>query len=169
MTSFSLRQVRLRPGEEYRDAVEIEVAPFEFGGQRYTAIPERVPTELILNRTTNGTAFRLRFGVRLHGPCVRCLGEAALEVPVDAREYQANDPQGDDELRSEYVGENELDLSAWARDAVALELPDQIVCRPDCAGLCPVCGKNLNDEPHAHEEPQPDSRWAALEALKDRL
>ena len=169
MTSFSLRQVRLRPGEEYRDAVEIEVAPFEFGGQRYAAVPEQVPAELTLNRTTNGTAFRLRFGVRLHGPCVRCLGEAALEVPVDAREYQANDPQGDDELQSEYVRENELDLSTWARDAVALELPDQIVCRADCAGLCPVCGKNLNDEPHEHEEPPADSRWAALEALKDRL
>lgn len=169
MTSFSLRQVRLRPGEELRDEVEIEVAPFDFGGQRYIAIPEQVPGELTLNRTTSGTAFRLRFGVRLHGPCVRCLGEAALDLSVDAREYQANDPRGDDELQSEYVSENELDLSGWARDAVALELPDQIVCREDCAGLCPVCGRNLNDEPHEHEEARQDSRWAALEALKDRL
>jgi DUF177 domain-containing protein len=169
VTSFSLRQVRLRPGEELRDEVEIDVVPFDFGGQRYIAIPERVPAELTLNRTTNGTTFRLRFHVRVHGPCVRCLGEASLDVPVDAREYQANDPQGDEELRSEYVSENELDLSTWARDAVALELPDQILCREDCAGLCPVCGKNLNDEPHAHEQPVADSRWSALEALKDRL
>jgi len=169
MTSFSLRQVRLRPGEELRDAVEIEVLPFDFGGQRYIAIPENVPAELTLNRTTSGTAFRLRFGVRLHGPCVRCLGEAALEVAVDALEYQANDPRGDEELGSEYVGETELDLSGWARDAVALELPDQIVCRADCAGLCPVCGKDLNEEPHEHEESKSDSRWAALESLRDRL
>jgi uncharacterized protein len=169
VTSFSLRQVRLRPGEELRDEVEIDIAPFDFGGQRYIAIPERVPAELTLNRTTNGTTFRLRFHVRLHGPCVRCLGEASLDVPVDAREYQANDPQGDDELRSDYVSENELDLSTWARDALALELPDQILCREDCAGLCPECGRNLNDEPHAHEQPVADSRWSALEGLRDRL
>ena len=40
---------------------------------------------------------------------------------------------------------------SWARDAVALALPEKILCRPDCAGLCPECGKNLNDEPHEHE------------------
>ena len=45
-----------------------------------------------------------------------------------------------------------LDVSAWARDAIALALPEKILCRPDCAGLCGVCGKNLNDEPHEHEE-----------------
>ena len=37
-----------------------------------------------------------------------------------------------------------LDVSQWAHDAVALALPDKILCRPDCAGLCPVCGRNLN-------------------------
>ncbi len=169
MTSFSLRRAKLRPGEEHREQIELEIAPFEFGGQRYVAAPDLVPAELTLNRTTGGTAFRLRFGVQLFGPCVRCLGEATLGVPVDAREYQANDPQGDEELRSDYVSENELDVSTWARDAIALELPDQIVCRADCAGLCPVCGRNLNDEPHEHEESTSDTRWAALETLRDEL
>jgi len=73
----------------------------------------------------------------------------------------------DEELRSPYViGDETVDLSAWARDAIALALPDKILCRTDCAGLCPVCGKDLNAEPHAHEAPVPDSRWAALEALR---
>ena len=58
-------------------------------------------------------------------------------------------------------------MSQWARDAVALALPDKILCRPDCAGLCGECGKNLNDEPHTHEEQHGDPRWAALEALRD--
>ena len=51
--------------------------------------------------------------------------------------------------------DGELDVGAWARDQLALALPDQILCRPDCAGLCPVCGKNLNVEPHEHEEASP--------------
>ena len=73
-------------------------------------------------------------------------------LEVDAREYQATDPGGDEELRSDYVVEGELDLDTWARDLVGLGLPDQILCRPDCAGLCPVCGKDLNLEPHVHDE-----------------
>jgi uncharacterized protein len=112
--------------------------------------------------------FELAFHVRLHGPCFRCLEDAVLDLPISAREYQANEPE-DDELRTPYVEDDKLDLSAWARDALALQLPDKILCRADCAGLCPVCGKNLNDEPHDHGEPEPDSRWAALAELKDRL
>ena len=50
-----------------------------------------------------------------------------------------------------------------------LALPDKILCRPDCAGLCPVCGLDLNVEPHVHDEAEPDSRWAALAELKDQL
>ncbi len=86
-----------------------------------------------------------------------------LELPISAREYQATSFDSE-ELRTPYVEDDRLDLSAWARDAVALALPLQILCRSDCAGLCPVCGKDLNAEPHAHDEETSDSRWAALAA-----
>ena len=92
-----------------------------------------------------------------------------LEVSISAREYQANNPEGDDELRTPYLNEDNLDLTAWSRDAVALALPDKILCRADCAGLCPVCGKSLNDDPHEHEDQQSDSRWSALESLREQL
>jgi uncharacterized protein len=92
-----------------------------------------------------------------------------LELAISAREYQATNPEGSDELRTPYLVDDNLDLTGWARDAVALALPDKILCRPDCAGLCPVCGKNLNDEPHAHDEEPADSRWAALESLREQL
>jgi len=168
MTSFSLRQLKLRPGEEYRDELEVELPAFAFGGQRYVPVPEKVPAEFVVNRATTGTVFSLAFQVRLHGPCYRCLGDAVLDVPIRVREYQASAPE-DEEMTTPYVAADLLDVSAWARDAVVLALPDKILCRPDCAGLCPVCGKNLNDEPHEHEEEHVDPRWAALEALKDQL
>jgi len=60
-----------------------------------------------------------------------------------------------------------IELSAWARDALALELPDKILHDPDCAGLCPECGKDLNVDPHAHDEQHGDPRWAALEQLRN--
>ncbi len=167
MTSFSLRQVKLRPGEQYRDEVELELPSFEFGGQRYIPVPEKIPAAFEITRANTGTVFRLAFTARLHGPCYRCLGDAVLEVPIDAHEYQATSPD-DEQLTTPYVVGGELALSQWGRDAVALALPDKILCRPDCAGLCGECGKNLNDDPHTHDDAEPDPRWAALEALRDQ-
>ena len=169
MTTLDLRTLRLRSGEQWRDERQIQLEPFELGGQRYLPVPQVVPAEVTVTRASTGTVFELRFDARLHGPCFRCLGDAVLDVPVDAREYQAASPGGDDELQSHYLQDDKLDLSVWARDAIALELPDKILCRPECAGLCAVCGKNLNDEPHDHGEPEPDSRWSALAELKEKL
>ena len=169
MTTLDLRTLKVRSGEQWRDERQIELEPFELGGQRYVAVPQVVPAEVTVTRASTGTVFELRFDARLHGPCFRCLDDAVLDVPVEAREYQAANPGGDEELQSQYLADDKLDLSAWARDTIALELPDKILCRPACAGLCAVCGKNLNDEPHDHGEPEPDSRWAALAELKDRL
>ena len=143
--------------------------PFELGGERYLPVPGTVPAELEITKAATGTVFRLAFTTRLHGPCYRCLDDAVLELSLAGREYQATNPEGSDELRTPYLVDDNLDLTAWARDTVALALPDKILCRAECAGLCPVCGKNLNLEPHTHEEQHGDSRWAALEALREQL
>jgi uncharacterized protein len=168
MTTLNLRTIKLRSGEQFREEQEIQLEPLELGGQRYLPVPQEVPAELTITRASTGTVFELAFRVRLHGPCYRCLEDAMLEVPISAREYQATNPESD-EMRTPYLENDRLDLSAWARDALALELPDKILCKPDCAGLCPVCGKDLNVEPHDHGEPEPDSRWSALAELKNKL
>jgi uncharacterized protein len=169
MRSFNLRQAKLRSGEEYRDEIELELDPFELGGERYLPVPDTVPAELAIAKASTGMVFELAFKARLHGPCFRCLGDAVLEIPISAREYQATNPEGSDELRTQYLQDDNLDLATWSRDALALALPDKILCREDCAGLCAVCGKNLNDEPHVHEDEPSDSRWAALESLREQL
>lgn len=169
MTVFNLRTVKLRSGEEVTSEQEIELEPVRLGGQRYIPVPERVPAELAVSRASTGTVFQLRFVGRLHGPCFRCLEETVVEERIDAREYQATSPGTAEELRTPYVDEDRLDLSAWARDALVLGLPDKILCRPDCAGLCPVCGKDLNLEWHTHDQVEPDPRWAALSELREKL
>jgi DUF177 domain-containing protein len=167
-TTLNLRTIKLRSGEQFRDELEIQLEPLELGGQRYLPVPQEVPAELTITRASTGTVFELAFSVRLHGPCYRCLEDAVLDLPISAREYQATNPESD-EMRTPYLDKDQLDLSAWARDALALELPDKILCKPDCAGLCPVCGKDLNLEPHDHGEPEPDSRWSALAELRHKL
>lgn len=165
MTAYALNKLRLLPGEEQSDRLSLELEPLVLGGQSYVTEPSDLDAMLDVQRAAGGYALRLRFELCLLGPCMRCLDDAALPIAVDVREYHDDDPAGDDELVSDYVSDDVVDVSAWARDAVALSLPDQILCRPDCAGLCAVCGKNLNDEPHTHDEGTTDPRWAALEGL----
>jgi uncharacterized protein len=112
---------------------------------------------------SGGWALRLRTTVTLTGPCMRCLTPAAPSFAVDAREV--DQPGGGDDLESPYVDDGALDLRAWLRDALVLDLPAQLVCRADCAGLCPTCGADLNDDPDHEHERAPDPRWAKLSEL----
>jgi uncharacterized protein len=169
VTTFNLRNVKLRPGEQFRDVVEVDLHPLELGGERYVPVPERPEAVLTLSQTSSGLVLELELETRVLGPCMRCLADAGLDVHVSSREYQASSPGESDELTTPYIVHDRLDLSAWAHDAVALALPDKILCRDDCAGLCPVCGRDLNREPHEHEGEAADPRWAPLSELRDRF
>jgi uncharacterized protein len=170
MTSFfDLRRLKLRIGEEFQDAVEIKLEPIVLAGQRYVPVPEKVQAQLTVDQASSGKVFRLRFDAALYGPCFRCLADAEIVEHLDLTEYQAADPGNDEELKTPYLADERLDLSAWARDGLVLALPEQILHKPDCAGLCPECGRDLNVEPHVHDDERLDPRWAGLSALKEQL
>jgi uncharacterized protein len=183
--SFDLGGLRLTSGEGRRLDLSVAIDPFSFAGERYPIEPALVPVRLDVSRTTgDGYALRLRFEASIVGPCMRCLEPAAPTFTVEAREvWQPNEarahrsePAGRgrqthepdrDELVSPYVEDRVLDLRGWARDALGLAVPAQLLCREDCAGLCPVCGVNLNEAgPDHHHEREPDPRWAALSELR---
>ena len=160
---FDLGRLRLTPGEGRRLELVVRPGMFSFGGQGYEVAP--VDAVLDVARTIgNGYSLRLRFAAGLAGPCMRCLEGAASTLDIDAREVD-QPGGGTDELVSPYVAEEVLDVQGWARDALALALPAQIVCSDGCKGICPECGKNLNTDPHEHEK-APDPRWAKLRELK---
>jgi len=166
-TIIDLARLSLAHGEGRRLEMPVRLAPLELGGQTYVAAPDSVSARLDLSRHSSGYAFCLRFALRVEGPCMRCLEAAALETEVDAREV-AQEGTDDEELTSPYVTDDELDLGRWAHDAAVLTLPTQLLCRADCAGLCPICGESLNDtDSAAHEHEQAsDPRWAKLSELK---
>jgi uncharacterized protein len=164
--TIDLDRLALSSGQGKRLDVAVDPEGLELGGSRYAFAEGAVEGRLEISKTATGHALHLRFGGLLAGPCMRCLDDARVEVAVDAREV--DQPSSDDEeLTSPYVDDGILDLAAWAHDALALALPQQLLCRPDCAGLCPVCGESLNDaDPAAHEHPrEPDPRWAKLREL----
>jgi uncharacterized protein len=166
---FDLGGLRLSVGEGRRLELGVRIEPLELGGEQYEIEPERVPVVLEVSRMTGGGyALRLRFEAALRGQCMRCLKDASPLVEVEAREVEV--PYGGEELESPYVDGEKLDLAAWAREAFALAAPVKVLCREDCAGLCPICAIDLNEAGRAglqhHHEPERDPRWAKLSELK---
>ncbi|MDX6581558.1 MAG: hypothetical protein QOI10_742 [Solirubrobacterales bacterium] len=166
-TTIELARIAPSPGDGKRLEFELEPGQVELGGHTYEFSPPLAGARLEISRTASGYALRLTFAGEVIGPCMRCLGPAAVEIAVEAREV--DQPGTDDEeLRSPYVTEGELDLNAWGHDSLVLAMPQRLLCRPDCAGLCAVCGESLNDaEPGAHHHPsEPDPRWDKLRELQ---
>lgn len=103
------------------------------------------------------------------GECRRCLEPLSGQLRSEVRElYRPRSPgdAGEDQDEDTYPLKGEqLDLKPLVRDALLLELPLAPLCRPDCRGLCPVCGGNLNVDPCSCEQASVDPRWAALDVL----
>jgi len=163
---FDLAGLHLVPGDGRRLVLEVPIEPLELGSERYAAEPALVPVELNVSRMSGGGyALRLAFHANGVGACMRCLKDASIAIDVEAREVDR--PGGGEELDSPYVHDETLDLAAWAHDAYALAMPVKVLCREDCAGLCPVCAADLNEAgPEHHHEAAPDPRWAKLRELR---
>lgn len=162
--TLDLAPLKLVPGDGRRLDLQVGLDDLTFGEDTYRAEPALIDVVVDLSRMTgDGWALRLRFSASLAGPCMRCLQPASPTTSVDTREVDA--PGGGEELTSPYVDEDVVDLRAWVRDAFALAIPPLVVCREDCAGLCPRCGEDLNAHPaHAHER-EPDPRWNKLREI----
>ncbi len=168
MTTLDLYSLNLSHGEGRRFTFGVAIGPVELGGQTYQPSPETQQVRIAVSRMSSGFAFHLDFELRLEGPCVRCLDPAPVDLAVEARE--AHSPSGiDEEFLSPYVDDEtgDLDVGRWARDAAVLALPSQILCGPECPGLCPTCGESLkgaDPADHRHGE-EIDPRWAKLSEL----
>lgn len=129
-----------------------------------TAVPEDVPIELelTLESVVEGIFVRGSAAGRYRMRCARCLKEFDRDFDVTMQELYVREPGPEDD----YVLEADLalDPEPMVRDAVVLEMPFSPLCRPDCLGLCEICGgdRNLGECPgHTSVDP----RWAALDAL----
>lgn len=112
--------------------------------------------------------------------CGRCLEPAEVELEIEISEHFRPtvaisegppilvDPDEEDEPATEIDEHHMLDLGPVLWQNIMLALPLHVLCRPDCAGLCVTCGKNLNLGP-CDCRPEPDPRWAALAAVRTMI
>jgi uncharacterized protein len=118
--------------------------------------------ELVAEHIDGGVWVRGSVLGRYEASCRRGLVEIGQPFTFEAAELYR--PAGEVWEEGYVINETSIDLGPLVRDTVLLNLPADPLCRQDCAGLCPRCGVNLNEEPHDHE-PEVDARWTALKEL----
>jgi uncharacterized metal-binding protein YceD (DUF177 family) len=138
-------------------------------------VPDGAGLTLKARLEESGDSYLLRGDLRgtLVTPCARCLEPAAvaLDIPIIVS-YEESDEEEDDDADDDEEGEvrfftgGEIDLGPELRDEIILAMPIGPLCRPDCAGICSVCGGNRNATPCDCEEKQ-RAAVTKLSALKD--
>jgi uncharacterized protein len=106
----------------------------------------------------------------VQGECRRCLTPVASPLNLEIGALFTQDPEALDDPDSYPVAPDatEIDVTPAVREELLLAAPQYVLCREECKGLCPRCGKDLNAGP-CNCEPAGDARWQPLKALKDKL
>ncbi|PIQ97038.1 MAG: hypothetical protein COV67_06425 [Nitrospinae bacterium CG11_big_fil_rev_8_21_14_0_20_56_8] len=134
----------------------------------------------ILRRIHHEIYLNAEVKTRLEVQCTRCL--VMFPFTVKARvsaQFMPREKAGvfghemelhDADIDTEYFEGERIDITSPVRDTILLALPAVYVCRKDCAGLCPRCGINLNEQTcQCHSEPAGDPRLEILKSIKDKL
>lgn len=174
MLSYNVATLlRSAPGTERRYAVE--TADLDMYDDLQLAAP--IAGEVRLSRTGRSILARASLSTAIESMCSRCLQPVVASISVEIEEVALPsididtglpvDPDVEpDALRLD--DHHELDLGEPVREAISLAEPIALLCRPDCRGLCPACGADLNTAgQHAHSEPSIDPRLAGLAEWRD--
>lgn len=168
MLSFNVATLlRSAPGTEKRYAVDMDLPVYE---DLQLAAP--IAGEIRLSHTGRSILARANLSTAIAGICGRCLSQVVTPISVQIEEvalpsididtgHPVDAGSEPDALRLD--AHHELDLGEPIREAISLAEPIALLCRPDCRGLCPTCGTDMNtDIDHSHTDDAVDPRLAAL-------
>lgn len=131
----------------------------------------------VTGRVTDNAGYMqlsLSVSVGYTAECARCLSPVAGELEFPYQRTVAadgtlvgDDARSGDSYEDEYIiaDEGRIDADGLLREQIALLFPTRLLCREDCKGLCPECGKNLNDGPCGCSLKKTDPRWDVLKSI----
>lgn len=128
-----------------------------------TVVDGVMTVEGTLTGTVDGVDARFVAAAPLNATCVRCLTSWTDIMEVSGSQHFSKVPDEDGYA----IERGEIDLAGPAIDELALGIPLSPLCRPDCKGLCPICGTDLNTDPCDGHGDDSDSPFAALKDLFD--
>jgi uncharacterized protein len=121
-----------------------------------------------VTRTPQGLLVQVKMHATVAAECVRCLEEFEQPLSINFTELYAFSMRTVSESGLILPESGVIDLAPLVREYMLLEIPINPLCRPDCKGICPICGETLNENPHEHEEDTIDPRMAKLKELLDK-
>ena len=137
------------PGDSYAVEGHVDLASYTVG-QKEFHVQDGIGYNAVFTNTSDGILVTGIVRASVEGECDRCLDPAFFEIAGEIEEYylfhEPDDPEAYED-GYELLGEDRvIDLSGAVADAVVVDTPFVVLCKPDCKGLCPTCGANLNYE-----------------------
>jgi uncharacterized protein len=150
-----------QPGSRRRVVTDVALAAVDLDDRRLTG---DVAVDVTLESTFDDVIVTGLLRAGHHDACRRCLREIddVLEVTVDEH-YRVEPTAADDAFP---IVNGQIDLAPLVREEVLLAVPGAPLCRPDCPGLCPICGADLAEGPCGCDTTERDERWAVLDQLR---
>ena len=165
---MSANQLHVNAAELLREPglrrhVSAAVPPSTIGAE-HDAIAGDIDAELDIVSTLDDLSVTGAISVPWHGSCRRCLAPITERLVVDVDERYAEQPAELDDAFP--IVNGQLDVTQMVREHVLLAVADLRLCRPDCPGLCPDCGADLNAVPCDCDRVVIDDRWSTLDQLR---
>jgi len=163
------------PAEGATLALDIEPAALDLGDLTDVKPSGNLRGKAYVKKSGRKILVSLSLEFSLILPCSRCLRETEHGFSESSEFTLIPPPPAlppeqrleEEDLTTVFFSGEEIDLAPLFRETVILAIPIKPLCKPDCKGLCPVCGADRNEENCEHrEETEPgDPRWAGLRAL----
>lgn len=159
--TFALDARLANPGDTLPVSGHLDERSYRLGEHDFE-LPAGIDYDLALTNAGEGILVTGMLRCHVLGTCDRCLEDAEFDIAGEVDEYYLfeepadagyDDDDDEDDVDFSLVGADDtIDLSVALSTALVMETPFQVLCRPDCKGLCPVCGANLNEEDCGHGE-----------------
>lgn len=154
---------------KYQTAGYSREFPFEFPSIHLE--PDLDLTNLVgsakATRTAQGLLMQVKFQANVSAECVRCLTGFSLPLEIDFTDLYAFSQNSVTESVLLLPDNGKVDLGPVVREEMLLAIPISPICDPNCKGLCPICGENLNESNCNHEDEDIDPRLSVLKSLID--
>ncbi len=140
---FDIEQIHLQPDLDLKNLT---------GTARVTRTPQGLPVQVKMHAT-------------VHAQCVRCLEEFDLPLDIEFTELYAFSQRSVTDSDLILPEDAHIDLEPLVREYMLVAIPMSPLCKPDCKGLCPICGENQNNTTCNHDVEDIDPRLAVLKSL----
>jgi uncharacterized protein len=118
-----------------------------------------------VTRTPQGLLVQVKLQARILSECVRCLQDFTQNLQVDFTDLYAFNRRSMADADLLLPEDMHIVLDPLVREYMLLDVPIGPLCRPDCKGLCPICGENLNEVACDHTQDSGDPRLSVLKSL----